>query len=121
MKKKTIPHEQYEKFNCCLIQYKAPLLKACFILCHEPEQSPQSSQYNLLTFAYQEAERLSQQYTNSSENYMLAMSGQNIRRRANWHIHIFIVQHRWQKAYVYNMLGIKNLGLALYYATKKTL
>ena len=117
MKEKLIPHWEYEQLNCCLVKYKLPLLNPCYILCHEDEFNT-SNQPQLLCFAHKEAKRLSQQHTGSRENFMLALSGENIRRRTNWHIHIFIVQSRWQKAYVYHILGIKNLGLAIYNVIK---
>lgn len=112
-KYKSQPHAKYKEFNCCLIQYHFPLLKQCYILCYEPTSKSLITEDQLLAFAQSEAQRLSLQQTNSSQNFILAISGINIRKRENWHIHIFIVKNRWQKAYAYQVLAMKNLGLSL--------
>lgn len=40
-------------------------------------------------------------------------NGAAIRKRANWHLHLFVVRRRWQKAWVYAILALKNLGVTL--------
>lgn len=113
------PHQQCLELHCCLVQYDFPLLGQCYILCHTVESNDDVSKDQLLQFAQQEAERISFERTQSSQNFMLAISGANIRKTANWHIHIFIVESRWQKAYVYQLLAIKNLGLSLLESFKR--
>ncbi|AXI02850.1 hypothetical protein HYN46_08365 [Aquirhabdus parva] len=68
-----------------------------------------------------EAERLAFNSVGDSQAFMLIHSGRSIRKRLNWHLHVFVVQYRWQKAWVYSILGIKNASLALYYAIRKIL
>lgn len=112
-KYKTQPSIDYEKLSCFLIEYDFPLLGQSYILCHEPRLDTDISADKLLQFAQVEAKRISLQHTNSSQNFILAISGSNIRKRSNWHIHIFIVKNRWQKAYAYQVLALKNFGLSL--------
>ena len=112
-KKKNYPNEQYHQYGCCLISYQTPLLPYCFILCQEIDK-PQMNEKDLIQFAQYEAHRLSQIITNEPNNFIMVISGKNIRKRANWHIHIFIAQNRWQKAYAYQLLAIKNFSLAIY-------
>jgi hypothetical protein len=107
------PHKQYQTLNCCLVRYHVPLLTACYVLCDLSNKPSKHHTTNILQFTEQEAQRLSLLHTHSKDNYILIMSGKNIRRRENWHMHIFIIQSRWQKAYVYQMLSIKNVGLSL--------
>jgi hypothetical protein len=33
------------------------------------------------------------------------------RSRSNWHMHVFVIQHRWQKAWIYMILRAKNLAV----------
>ncbi len=112
-KTKSIPHDDYHRHGCCLIHYQPPLLKDCFILCQDTHP-PKVSEDDFMQFTLCEAQRLSKQITNSPQNFILIMSGVNIRKRENWHAHIFIVKNRWQKAYTYQLLAVKNLSLSLY-------
>lgn len=119
MKNKTLsqPSEKYKEFDCCLVHYQVLHLKHCFILCkqntiHIPEAQ-------LLDFTYLEAQRLSLHYTQHPNQFILVLSGQKIRRRENWHTHIFIVNNRYQKALVYQILAIKNFGLFAFNVIKK--
>lgn len=106
----------YTARSCLLVKYRLPLLPHCFILCHEPStDSPESSPASLMEFFMSEAQRLAEESVGDSQAFMLIHSGSSIRRRSNWHLHVFVVQHRWEKAWVYSVLGIKNTYLALYY------
>ena len=112
----------YAERSCLLVKYRLPLLRHCFVLCHEPSpESPESSPTLLMTFFMSEAARLASEAVGDSQAFILVHSGSSIRKRSNWHLHVFVVQHRWQKAWVYSILGVKNLCLALYYATRKAL
>ena len=44
---------------------------------------------------------------------MLIHSGASIRRRRNSHAHVFVLQSRMQNAWLYIVLGGKNVALAL--------
>lgn len=112
-KKKTYPNEYYLKHDCCLISYQTPLLAHCFILCHQAHDKT-ITEDQLIIFAQQEAHRLSLQYTQQPNNFILTISGQNIRKRDNWHLHIFIIENRLQKAYAYQIVAVKNFMLAVF-------
>jgi hypothetical protein len=110
----------YVERSCVLVKYQLPLLPYCFILCHEPsEASPEPSPTALLEFFMSEAERLAYESVGDSEAFMLIHSGSSIRKRSTWHLHVFVIQHRWQKAWVYSVLAIKNISLALYHAARR--
>lgn len=109
----------YAERSCLLVKYRLPFLRHCFVMCHEPTSSGIAlSRNDLLEFFLEEAERLALELTHDHQAYMLLHSGASVRRRANWHLHVFVVQHRWQKAWVYCVLGAKNLGLAVYAALR---
>lgn len=109
----------YVERSCLLVSYRLPLLHRCFVLCHEPSPgSPQASPALLMGFFMSEAARLAQESVGDPQAFMLIHSGSSIRKRPKWHAHVFVVQHRWQKAWVYTVLGAKNMGLALYYAVR---
>jgi hypothetical protein len=110
----------YADRSCVLVKYQLPFLPHCFVLCHEPSSDrPDSSPAMLMEFFMSEAERLARESVGDSQSFMLIHSGSSIRKRSNWHLHVFVVQHRWQKAWVYSVLGIKNATLAAYYAARK--
>lgn len=107
----------YAERSCVLVKYRLPFLRHCFVLCHEPSpENPESSASLLMTFFLSEAERLAAESVGDAQAFMLIHSGNSIRKRSNWHLHVFVVQHRWQKAWVYWVLGVKNIALALYSA-----
>jgi hypothetical protein len=103
----------YAERACLLVQYRLPGLRHCFVLCHEPRGQPPSDA-ELLAFFLSEAARLAHDAVGDAQAFMLIHSGRSIRKRPNWHLHVFVVQHRWQKAWVYTVLGAKNFGLAVY-------
>jgi hypothetical protein len=105
----------YAERGCLLVKYRLPWLRHCFIVCHEPRQgAPVLAPAELMAFAIEQAGQLADALTGDAEAFILIHSGAAVRKRANWHLHIFVVRHRWQKMWVYSVLGAKNLGLALY-------
>ena len=108
----------YVERECLLVTYRLPLLSHCFILCAEQSaKKDQCERMELMAFFLIEAERLAAICVGDPQAFMLIHSGRSVRKRADWHLHVFVVQHRWQKAWVYIILGVKNLALSAYYAT----
>jgi hypothetical protein len=102
----------YPERSCLLVSYRLPWLRHCYVLCHEPaSDGPAVSSIELMSFFLQQAEQLATDAVNDPQAFMLIHSGVSIRKRSNWHMHVFVVQHRWQKAWLYALLGIKNLAL----------
>ncbi|MES2942300.1 MAG: hypothetical protein V4772_05465 [Pseudomonadota bacterium] len=56
-----------------------------------------------------------------SQAFVLIHSGQSIRRRADLHLHVFVIQRRWQKAWLYCVLGVKNIVFVFYRAGRRVL
>ena len=111
----TVP-DGYAERSCLLVRYRLPLLAHCFVLCHEQAdaQTASASQpAELLAFFVSQAERLALEAVGDPQAFMLVHSGASIRRRPGWHLHVFVVQKRWQKAWVYAVLGAKNFALAV--------
>lgn len=112
----------YAARSCILVKYQLPLLPHCFALCHEPGAGrPTHSSAKLMAFFVLEAERLANELVGDAQAFMLIHGGRSIRRRPNWHLHVFVVQNRLQKGLVYAVLGIKNAALILYYAMRRLL
>jgi hypothetical protein len=85
------------------------------VLCHDPtKEKPAISHTELLAFFLTQAEQLAFDAVGESQAFMLVYSGCSIRKRPNLHLHVFVVQYRWQKAWVYTVLGVKNCLLAIY-------
>ncbi|MGJ7608478.1 hypothetical protein ACSFA7_29370 [Variovorax sp. LT1R20] len=107
----------YAERGCLLVSYSLPLLPHCFVLCHDEDgPSPQQDKAELLSFFIGEAERLAHEFAGNPDAFLLIHSGAAVRKRSNWHLHVFIVRHRWQKAWVYMVLSVKNASLALWHA-----
>lgn len=106
----------YAERGCLLVSYSLPLLPHCFVLCHdETSPGPQQDKAELLSFFVGEAERLAQDFAGNPDAFLLIHSGAAVRKRPNWHLHVFVVRHRWQKAWVYMVLSVKNASLALWH------
>lgn len=105
----------YAEQRCLLVSYRLPLLRHCFILCHERGATPldAAGSARLLAFTFEQAQILAAERLGDPEAFMLIQSGASIRKRGNWHAHIFVVNRRWQKAWIYLVLGAKNLALVL--------
>ncbi len=109
----------YADRGCVLVSYRLPLLKHCFVLCADSiEASGQGRQLELMSFFLTEAHHLAQEAVGDPQAFMLIHSGQSVRKRATWHLHVFVVRTRWQKAWVYTVLGVKNTVLAGYSALR---
>ena len=100
---------------CVLVRYRLPLLRHCYVLCHEPEALRTSpTEAEILAFFFAQAHSLAFEAVGNMNAFMLIYSGSAIRKRANVHLHVFVVEHRWQKAWVYTVLAVKNCALAVY-------
>lgn len=112
--REVLEPEGYGDKACVLVKYRLPLLRHCFILCHEPAlASSETSHQELLAFFLSEAERLAMESVGDTQAFMLVYSGSSVRRRPNLHLHVFVVRNRWQKAWVYTVLSAKNFLLIL--------
>jgi hypothetical protein len=113
LNRKILAPPGYAERACVLVSYSLPLLQHCFVLCHESSSAQaEAARDELLLFFLSEAERLARELVGDSQAFMFIHSGRSIRKRANWHA--FVVQHRWQKAWVYTILGVKNIALAFF-------
>jgi len=65
-----------------------------------------------MSFFLMQAEQLATDAVNDPQAFMIIHSGASIRKRPNWHLHVFVVQYRWQKAWVYMILATKNVTVA---------
>jgi len=64
-----------------------------------------------MSFFFSQAEQLAAEAADDPQAFVLIHSGSSIRKRSNWHMHVFVIQHRWQKAWIYLILGAKNLAV----------
>jgi len=65
-----------------------------------------------MSFFLMQAEQLATDAVNDPQAFMIIHSGASIRKRPNWHLHVFVVERRWQKAWVYMILATKNVAVA---------
>ena len=109
----------YGERSCLLVKYRLPWLHHCFVLCHEPGAGvPSQTSPELAAFFMAQAEELARAAVGDPQAFMLIHSGSSIRKRPSAHFHVFVVQRRWQKAWVYTILGAKNFALAAYTALR---
>lgn len=105
--------EHYQQHGLLQIQYAMPYLPYCYIICQDETRESTLNSAQLSQFFYEEAMRLSLLHTTKLQNFVIIESGQLVRKhKAGRHAHIFIIQNRWQKTWVYAVLASKNIILA---------
>lgn len=113
-RRRTFVPAGYAERDCVLVRYRLPGLPHCYVMCHEPLAAPDvAGRADLLAFFIGQASRLALEAVGDDQAFVLMHNGAAIRKRANWHLHLFVVQRRWQKAWVYAILALKNLGAAI--------
>ena len=111
--RKVLQPAGYAERSCVLVAYRLPLLKHCFVLCHDEEDGVKEElQPELMAFFLSQASVLAWSAVGDAQAFMLIHSGTSIRKRGSSHLHVFVVQRRWQKAWVYTVLAMKNIALA---------
>ncbi len=104
----------YAERDCLLVRYRLPGLAHCYVMCHEPMTVPDlGGRAELMTFFIAQASRIALEAVGDDQAFVLMHNGASVRKRANWHVHLFIVRRRWQKAWVYLILALKNLTVAV--------
>ena len=100
----------YAERECLLVRYRLPGLPHCYVMCHEPMAAPDvRGRADLMAFFIAQASQLALGDVGDDQAFVLMHNGAAIRKRANWHLHLFVVRRRWQKAWVYTILALKNL------------
>ena len=108
--RQTLVPDGYAERQCVLVRYRLPGLPHCYVMCHEPMAPPDlGGRGELLAFFTAQASRLALRDVGDEQAFVLMHNGAAIRRRANWHLHLFVVRERWQKSWVYAILALKNL------------
>jgi hypothetical protein len=101
----TVP-PGYAERDCRLVSYAMPLCPHCFVLCHEPQDPAHPAiDYTIMDFFMGEAHALSRRITGNPHSFVVIHSGGFVRKRPNLHMHVFVIHRRWQKAWLYLLLG----------------
>ena len=96
----------YAERECFLVSYKMPLCRHCFVLCHEPgDPDHPSIDLSVMSFFMAEAHELSARVAGNPHSFVVIHSGGFVRKRRNLHMHVFVIRHRWQKAWLYALLA----------------
>jgi hypothetical protein len=104
----------YAERECCLVSYKMPLCNHCFVLCHEPTDPDHPSiDLSVMSFFMSEAHDLSNKVTGNSHSFVIIHSGGFVAKRHNLHMHVFVIRHRWQKAWLYTLLATIHVTSAI--------
>ena len=114
MQRQVLVPAGYAERDCVLVRYRLPGLPHCYVMCHEPTAPPDvGGRAELMTFFIGQASRLALDAVGDDQAFVLMHNGAAIRKRANWHLHLFVVRRRWQKAWVYAILAMKNTTQAI--------
>jgi hypothetical protein len=96
-----------------LARVAAPLLRHYFVLTFPHGEPLESEETELFHQALHAGRALSLIHAGKPDAFLLIHSGHATRRAMGWHLHVLVLQHRWEKAWVYLMLGGKNILQAI--------
>jgi len=100
---------------CELRHVRTVFLRHYYVLCF-PEGEPTAAEAaEMFAIATRTGAALSPGRVGRADAYTLIYSGHAVRRTMGWHLHLLLVPGRWSKAWLYLVLGGKNLlqGLGL--------
>ncbi len=96
-----------------LAQIAIPLLRHYFVLTFPHGEPGDAEETELFHQALHAGRALSLIHAGKPDAFLLIHSGHATRRVMGWHLHVVVLQHRWEKAWLYLMLGGKNVLQAL--------
>jgi len=99
--------------RCHLTKARHPLLRNYFVLGFPYGEPSIAEESELIARALRCARELSLTLAGRQEAYTVIYSGHATRRAKGWHAHIVVLANRRQKAWLYFVLGGKNLLQAL--------
>ena len=105
--------------NCSLVRYRLPGIPHCCVFCHLSDSASEEQRGELVQFFLIQAHGLALATTGDSEAFVLVHSGSSVRKRKSWHLHVFIVRSRWQKAWLYSILAAKNIAQTMWGSAKR--
>lgn len=95
----------YAERDCRLVSYRMPFCRHCFVLCHDPSGEHPAIDYTVMDFFMGETHALSRSITGNPHSFVAIHSGGFVRKRPNLHMHVFVIERRWQKAWLYLLLA----------------
>lgn len=107
---------ELEAAGCRLVRRRLPGIPFACTLCHAAAGATQASAAERLAaqqLMLAQVPRLAQAVAGDPEAYVLLHSGRAVRKRANEHLHVFVVSSRGQKAWLYSLLALRQTGEAL--------
>lgn len=99
--------------SCELRRVRAPFLRDYYALCFGGGEPTPAEAAEMFTFANRAGAALSDLQLGRPDAYTLIYSGHAARRARGWHLHLVLVPGRLAKAWLYLVLGGKNLLQAL--------
>lgn len=92
------------------------------MLCHEPRDADHPSiDLAVMSFFIAEAHQLSMKAVGNAHSFVVIHSGGFVRKRHNLHLHVFVIQRRWQKAWLYSLLAAIHTSSAAWRVAQRLL
>ena len=100
---------------CELRSVRTLFLRHYYVLCFRGGEPTAAEAAEMFAIATRTGAALSPARVGCPDAYTLIYSGHAVRRATGWHLHLLLVPGRWSKAWLYLVLGAKNLlqGLGL--------
>ncbi len=111
----------YAERDCRLVSYRMPFCRHCFVLCHDPSGEHPAIDYTVMDFFMGETHALSRRITGNPHSFVAIHSGGFVRKRPNLHMHVFVIERRWQKAWLYLLLAAIHTTSAAFRVARRLL
>lgn len=96
-----------------LARIAVPLLRNYFVLAFPHGEPVEGEETELFHQALNAGRMLSLIHAGKPDAFLLIHSGHATRRAMGWHLHVVVLNHRWEKAWLYLVLGGKNVLQAI--------
>jgi len=96
---------------CQILNIRNDLILNYYLLCF-PKKLGEPSDIEvteMLTIGVNYAQKIALKRLKDREAFSVLYSGYSARREKGWHVHIVLLGNRWQKAWLYSVLAMKNL------------
>ncbi len=94
-----------------LLRIRNDIIPNYYLLCFPKELGEPASEEvtEMLNIGVSYAQKIALEQLSDKEAFSILYSGYSARREKGWHVHIVLLGNRWRKAWLYFVLGMKNL------------
>ncbi len=96
-----------------VLSYKLPGIHGCYTICHTGQNAAAVIPADFIGFVWQRARQLACAHGLAADSYVILQNGRDVARRDLLHFHVFLLKNRWQRAWLYQLLMLRQVFMGL--------